>query len=112
MESNATDFLNLLINKEGEQITKLLEAKLQIEKETERLIKELKEKYNKLWQIEKESIDKQSYAVEKRESEIREKILWENYYELINLSYTLDSNKEQAIMLLIDFFLKGGKISD
>ena len=112
MANKSNDFLNLLVNKEGEHIAKLLEAKLKIEKETELLIRELKEKYDKLWQIEKESIDKQSYAVEKRESEIRENLLWENYYELINLSYSLDSNKEEAIMLLIDFFLKGGKISD
>ena len=112
MESKSKDFLNLLINKEREHIARLLEAKIDFQKETEKEIKELKEKYDKLWQIEKESIDKQSYAVEKRESEIRENILWQNYYELINLSYFLDSNKEEAIMLLIDFFLKGGKISD
>ena len=112
MTSKSNSFLSSLINKEREYITKLLEEKLLIEKDTEIAIKELKEKYDKLWLIEKESIDKQSYSVEKRESGIRENLLWENYYELINLSYILDRNTEKAIMLLIDFFLKGGKFSD
>ena len=112
MTTKSNSFLSSLINKEREYITKLLEEKILIEKDTETAVKELKEKYDKLWLIEKESIDKQSYSVEKRESGIRETLLWENYYELINLSYVLDRNTEKAIMLLIDFFLKGGKISD
>ena len=112
MTTKSNSFLSSLINKEREYITKLLEEKILIEKDTESAVKELKEKYDKLWLIEKESIDKQSYSVEKRESGIRENLLWENYYELINLSYILDRNTEKAIMLLIDFFLKGGKFND
>lgn len=112
MDNEPKDFLKSLLNKEGEYITKLLESKISIEKNTEKDIKDLKERYDKLWQIEKENIDKESYSVEKRQSEIRENLLWENYYELINLSYKLDRNTEKAIMLLMDFFLKGGKVSD
>ena len=112
MENESKEFLNVILNKEGEYITRLLESKILIEKDTEKVIKQLREKYDKLWQIEKENIDRESYLVEKRQSEIRENLLWENYYELINLSYKLDRNTEKAIMLLIDFFLKGGKVSD
>ncbi len=112
MENKKNDFLNFLLKKEGEFITKLLESKISKEKATETAVLELKEKYDTLWQIEKETIDKESYSIEKRQSGIRENLLWDNYYELINLSYRLDRNTEKAIMLLMDFFLKGGKVSD
>ena len=108
MEVESSKFLRVLIHKEEEYITKYLETKLAIEKETEELIKKLKEKYDQLWKIEQETIDKDSYSVERKESAIRENILWENYYELINLSYLLDKRSEEAIIMLIDFFLKGG----
>lgn len=112
MEPSSKEFLKLLINKEEEYITKFLETKIEIEKETEQLIKELKEKYDQLWIIEKEDIDKESYSVERRESALRENILWDNYYELINLSYILDKRSEEAIIMLIDFFLKAGSNID
>lgn len=112
MEASSKEFLKFLITKEEEYITKQLETKIEIEKETVHLIKELKEKYDQLWIIEKEDIDKESYSVERRESSLRESILWENYYELINLSYLLDKKSEEAIIMLIDFFLKGGSNND
>ena len=112
MEQNKRSFLNSVIAKEEEFITKLLEEKISIQKKTEEQLKELKVKYDKLWQIEKENIDKQSYSVEKKESGIRENILWQNFYELIKLGKDLDKDKDKAVMILVDFFLRGGKLSD
>lgn len=111
-QQKKNSFLISLITKEEEYITKFLDKKISIQKETEIEFTKLKEKHDKLWLIEKERIEKESYEIERKESAIRETLLWDNFYELIQLAKELDKEKEKAVMTLVDFFLKGGKISD
>jgi hypothetical protein len=112
MENEKKDFLVQLIEKEEYYSTKFLEKKVQIDHETSKLISELKEKYEKIWNKSKTDIDRESYIIEKKESTTSENLLWENYYELLSLKKKLETNSDKTANLLIDFFLKGGKISD